>query len=72
MDPSAAGFEPSPLLEPFALARDPDHAEPPSIDRHKLTDMGYISQSGGLYRREAWVQQQYAEPPRDEVIVRED
>lgn len=32
MDPSAAGFEPSPLLEPFALARDPDHAEPPSID----------------------------------------
>lgn len=32
MDPSAAGFEPSSLLEPFALERDPDHAETLSID----------------------------------------
>jgi feruloyl-CoA synthase len=43
--------------------------EPPSIDGNELTDKGYINQRAALQRRAALVQQLYAEPPSDEVIV---
>ena len=44
-------------------------AEPPSIDGNELTDKGYINQRAALHRRAALVQQLYAEPSGDEVIV---
>ncbi len=47
-------------------------AEPPSIDGNELTDKGYINQRAALHRRAALVQQLYAEPPADEVIVIDD
>jgi feruloyl-CoA synthase len=44
-------------------------SEPPSIDGNELTDKGYINQRAALQRRAAWVQQLYAEPPGEDVIV---
>lgn len=43
--------------------------EPPSIDGNELTDKGYINQRAGLDRRAALVDQLYADPPADDVIV---
>jgi feruloyl-CoA synthase len=43
--------------------------EPPSIDGNELTDKGYINQRAGLDRRAALVEQLYAEPPGEGVIV---
>jgi feruloyl-CoA synthase len=44
-------------------------AEPASIDGNELTDKGYINQRAALHRRAALVQQLYAEPPGEDVIV---
>jgi feruloyl-CoA synthase len=44
-------------------------SEPPSIDGNELTDKGYINQRAALHRRAALVQQLYADPPGDEVIM---
>ena len=44
-------------------------SEPASIDGNELTDKGYINQRAALHRRAALVQQLYAEPPGDDVIV---
>lgn len=44
-------------------------SEPPSIDGNELTDKGYINQRAALLRRAALVQQLYAEPPGEDVIV---
>lgn len=44
-------------------------AAPPSIDRHELTDKGYINQRAGLQRRAAWVERLYADPSTHDVIV---
>jgi feruloyl-CoA synthase len=43
--------------------------EPASIDGNELTDKGYINQRAGLDRRAALVEQLYAEPPGEDVIV---
>jgi feruloyl-CoA synthase len=44
-------------------------AEPASIDGNELTDKGYINQRAALHRRAALVQELYADPPGEEVIV---
>ena len=44
-------------------------SEPPSIDGNELTDKGYINQRAALHRRAALVQQLYADPPGEDVIV---
>lgn len=44
-------------------------AEPPSIDANELTDKGCINQRAALHRRAAPVQQLYAEPPGDVIVV---
>ncbi len=43
--------------------------EPASIDANEITDKGYINQRAVLERRQALVQQLYAEPPHADVIV---
>ena len=43
--------------------------EPPSIDAGEITDKGYLNQRAILERRAALVEQLYAEPPPDDVVV---
>jgi feruloyl-CoA synthase len=43
--------------------------EPASIDGNELTDKGYINQRAGLERRAALVEQLYADPPGQDVMV---
>jgi feruloyl-CoA synthase len=43
--------------------------EPASIDGNELTDKGYINQRAGLERRATLVEQLYADPPGEDVIV---
>jgi feruloyl-CoA synthase len=43
--------------------------EPASIDGNELTDKGYINQRAGLERRAALLEQLYADPPGEDVIV---
>ncbi len=44
-------------------------SEPPDSDANEITDKGYINQRAALQRREALVEQLYAERPGPEVIV---
>src|SRR4029450_5849901 len=46
--------------------------EPASIDGNELTDKGYINQRAGLERRARLVERLYADPPGEDVIVRQD
>lgn len=43
--------------------------EPPSIDGHEMTDKGYVNQRATLERRAALVEQLYAEPAPEDVMV---
>jgi len=44
-------------------------AEPASLDSGELTDKGYVNQRATLERRKALVDQLYAEPPGESVVV---
>jgi feruloyl-CoA synthase len=43
--------------------------QPPSIDGGEITDKGYINQRAVLERRARIVEQLYADPPADSVIM---
>ena len=44
-------------------------SEPPDSDANEITDKGYINQRAALHRRQAQVEQLYADPPAPGVIV---
>jgi feruloyl-CoA synthase len=44
-------------------------SEPPSVDRHEITDKGYINQRATLERRKYLVERLYARQPSEDVVV---
>jgi len=53
----------------MTIARAMLMVEPPSIDGNELTDKGYINQRAGLERRAALVEQLYADPGPDVIVL---